>query len=911
MKNTTKFNRLIAAAVGASMGFSVGAVYAQNSVESSAEIEEVVVIGTGSRIARKELSSSSPVYTTSKAQIQIDRAVTVEDIARKLPQAASGANSTGATVGDSLGSSTIDLRGLGQNRTLVLINGTRAVPFSFRNSVDVNSIPPGLIKQVDVLTGGAAAIYGADAVAGVVNFILDDEFSGFEFSVGAETPKDGAEKYNFDAIFGSEIQDGRGHFTGYLGYATRNALLAGDRSFTADTQTLVPGEGGNFTDVASGNFFAFDEAGNQVTERQTRDATPERFLIQPLDRFSSGVFFNYDLVEDALEAYGRATYSQVRITGAGSTGQTPLSVNEIVTITDTNQYLPASAASLLTFDGAGEAQVMVERSLGLGLQRTETVRNTMQFQLGLRGGVTDNISWDLYGQYGRTDGTATTFNNGIQNDSSGNSRFAAIADTVDIFGPDADLSSLSSRLLHSNRERVQTVVALVLSGDSSDLFELPAGPVGFAIGYETRKEDGVQAPGTALSLGIAYGLGGIGAIDDGFDSDEFYTEILIPLISDQPFIEELSIEGAYRVSDYTNTEVGDTYKYGLSWSVNDDLRFRTTHQTSVRAPNLGEFAGPEVQLSLALFDPTSPSFIPRLGGRYDGDPCLDGRGDAAQCANLGAAAPGTAFDTASVIYSFGGNRNIKPEKSETTTIGLVFTPESLSGLTLTLDYYDIEITDAVSQIQPISALTSCYIDNPVAGNPLCGAVLRDPTTGLISQALVNDFNLASLKQTGYDFGFSYDFDAPDGFGEQLRISYQGNIVTDQSRQNNATVEALDCKGTFGTSCTGDFASILQADYRHRATLDWFVSDSWNTQLSWRRVGEVANVLDSSDRISAQNYIDLAAVWGVSDRLTLTFGIDNAFDEEPPIPMSNGNLFGTVSEYDVIGRTLGTSLRFAY
>jgi len=361
----------------------------------------------------------------------------------------------------------------------------------------------------------------------------------------------------------------------------------------------------------------------------------------------------------------------------------------------------------------------------------------------------------------------------------------------------------------------------------------------------------------------------------------------------------------------TNTEVGDTYKYGLSWSVNDDLRFRATHQTSVRAPNLGEFAGPEVQLSLALFDPTSPSFIPRLGGRYDGDPCLDGRGDAAQCANFGAAAPGTAFDTASVIYSFGGNRNIKPEKSETTTIGLVFTPESLSGLTLTLDYYDIEITDAVSQIQPISALTSCYIDNPVAGNPLCGAVLRDPTTGLISQALVNDFNLASLKQTGYDFGFSYDFDAPDGFGEQLRISYQGNIVTDQSRQNNATVEALDCKGTFGTSCTGDFASILQADYRHRATLDWFVSDSWNAQLSWRRVGEVANVLDSSDRISAQNYIDLAAVWGVSDRLTLTFGIDNAFDEEPPIPMSNGNLFGTVSEYDVIGRTLGTSLRFAY
>src|SRR5690606_35066365 len=148
------------------------------------------------------------------------------------------------------------------------------------------------------------------------------------------------------------------------------------------------------------------------------------------------------------------------------------------------------------------------------------------------------------------------------------------------------------------------------------------------------------------------------------------------------------------------------------------------------APNLGEFAGPETALSLALFDPNSSQFVPRLGGRFDGDPCLDGRGNAEQCARFGAAAPGTVFDTSKAVYTFGGNPNIRPEEAETYTVGLVYTPDYIDGFDLTLDYYDIEISDAVSQIQPIAALTNCYIDNPVADNPLCGAVLRDPTTGL-------------------------------------------------------------------------------------------------------------------------------------------------------------------------------------
>ncbi|MFC4701366.1 TonB-dependent receptor domain-containing protein [Glaciecola siphonariae] len=868
-----------------------------DSVGDNAEVVEI----TGSRIARTELTATSPVFTVSELQLETDQVVNVEDIIRKLPQAAAGANSTGATVGDSLGSSTIDLRGLGQNRTLVLVNGSRIVPFSFRNAVDVNAIPAGLIKRVEVLTGGAAAVYGADAVAGVVNFILDDEYEGFETTAGYEFTDGGGETFNIDATMGTSIDNGRGNVTAYVGYSKREELLAGERDFTQGSPTNVAGRGGNFIDITSGNSFAFDDAGTLVNQAQTTNITPQRYLVQPLERLTGNVFFNYELFEDAVEMYGRAMFTQVRVTGAGSTGQTPVTVNEQINIAADNPFLNDAIRSQLTFDANGQAAVAVQKNLGFGLQETRTVRDTLQFQVGFRGDITDFIGWDIYGQYGRTDGTAKVYNNGIRSD------FQNIANTRNIFGP-TDLSDLSSTLIHSNRERIQSVVNLNISGDSSDFFELPAGAIGFAVGYEYRDEEGVQTPGAALAGGTAYGLGGISAIDAGFDTKEFYGEVLIPVLKDLPFVKELSVEGAYRKSDYSNVDSASTNKVGVSWAITEDLRVRATRQTAIRAPNLGEFAGPEVALSLALFDPNSPSFIPRLGGRFDGDPCLDGRGDSAQCQRLGAAAPGTTFDTSQAIYTFGGNDAIEPEESETTSMGLVFTPSALGDLAITVDYYDIEITDAVSQIQPIAALTSCYIDDPSEGNPLCGAVLRDPATGLISQTLVNDFNLAVLSQSGFDVGVRYGFGDIGESVQNLQLSYQGNIVNDQSRQNNATVAALDCKGTFGTSCTGDFASIVQADYRHRAWVDFSV-EAIDVQIGWRFIGEVSAALDDSITIGSQSYIDVAATYKFADKYELTFGIDNLFDEEPPIPEAGGNFFGTVSDYDVIGRTIGMTFRF--
>ncbi|MEE2024507.1 TonB-dependent receptor domain-containing protein [Alkalimonas mucilaginosa] len=879
---------------------------AEQAQHSNGATTEVIRI-TGSRIARTELVSSSPVTSVDETQIQLDRAVNVEDISAKLPQAAAGANATGATVGDSLGSSTIDLRGLGQNRTLVLINGTRAVPFSFRNTVDVNIIPAGLIKQVDVLTGGAAAVYGADAVAGVVNFIMNDNFDGVELSSSYETAKGGAEKFNTEAIFGGEIAGGRGHLTGYIGYSERKALLAKERDWALNNGSDMINTGGFYTDIASGQSFGIDESGSITAARQTTNITGERNLTQPMDRLSAGMFFDIEL-SDHVDLYGRAMYAKVKVTGAGATGQTPVFVNEVVTLSADSPFMTTAIRDRLTFDDNGNAQVMVERNLGLGMQHTKAVREASQFQVGLRGFVTDTLRYDVYAQYGATNETATIYNNAYRTDSNGGSRFAAIANTANIFDPSLDLRDFSQPLLYSNRERTQSVAAVTLSGDSSALFELPAGAIDFAVGYEYRKETGLQTPGDAFRNGTSFAAVSVFDMDAAFDSKEIYAEVLIPLLFDQPFFDQLDVEAAYRISEYSNTTAKNTYKLGVNWAINQHARIRTSYQTAFRAPNLGEFASPITALSLALFDPDNDQFVPRFAGRFDGDPCLLGTGNAEQCARYGAAPEGTPFDASTAAYTFGGNPNIKPEQAKSTTLGVVLTPDMVRGFDATIDYYRIKITDAVSQIQPAAALKNCYIDNPVAGNPLCDAVLRDPVTGLISTAIVNDFNLAAIEQAGVDLAINYRFSAPEVMGGTLRASYQGTFITKQTRQNNATVAPIDCKGTFGGACSGDFASLLQADYKHRATLDWNL-DTFGVQLGWRRIGAAENAADRTVRIGAQNYLDLAAFWHFNDEITFNAGIDNLSDKAPPLPLSGANHFNTVSDYPIQGRTFGIAIRY--
>jgi iron complex outermembrane recepter protein len=326
--------------------------------------------------------------------------------------------------------------------------------------------------------------------------------------------------------------------------------------------------------------------------------------------------------------------------------------------------------------------------------------------------------------------------------------------------------------------------------------------------------------------------------------------VRVPLLKNFPFAKELSIEAAYRSSDYEKS-VGEDKRYdsdkiGASWAINDDFRLRATQQTVIREPNFGEFANPVFSIPFRNL-----VNVARLRPRYAGDPCALGTGNAAQCARFGAPAVGSydSFDPNLLTggYFFGGNQNVGAERGKTSTFGFVLTPRALSGLSLAVDYYDIKITDAVGVIQPVDALTSCYITDPRADNPLCQAVSRDPATGRIKDGFPIDRNLALIRQKGYDIDGAFRHDAKfGGASSKLTWRYQAAVVDNYVIQRSPVVAAIDCKGTYGSRCSSDSVSLVSPAYRHRVSVMWS-NNSWMAELGWKRIGKVRDSAVGSTR----------------------------------------------------------------
>ena len=905
-KDSSRFlvRSTLSLAVSTALLSIANSAYAQTAPAATEKLDSVVI--TGSRIRSANITATSPVSQITAEEIALQRAVTVEDFSAKLPQLAGGVNST--SVGsDAYGAQTLDLRNLGQNRTLVLINGSRAVPFSFRNAVDVNFIPATLLKRVDVLTGGAAAVYGADAISGVVNFIINDGFRGTQVGANFRTAAGGGGQAGVNVTSGWQFGD-KGSIVGYFEYTDRKELLAGKRDWAVANSVGIAGNGGNFTDVASGNKFSFDQAGQLTTTPQTTNYAGQFYLAQPLKRINASLFGKYDIT-DSVQVYGRIMYSGIESSGAPGTGQNPVVLNAPYGISSTNPFLTADIRSRLTFVN-GIAQVNINRSLGeLGVVTADNDRKTAQFQLGFKGSITPAIGWDVYAQHGSSKESITINGDGARLSLPG------LINSVNFFGPGANLAGLAQPFQFGDRGRIQNVVAATVSGDSSDFFKLPAGPLGFAVGVESRRERGGFAYNPDLALSFKQSIVSGPPIPPFFKADEVYAEVSVPLLDNIPGIKNLTLDGAYRSSAYKKS-VGssNTYgtdKVGLSWTVVDDVRFRATTQSVIREPNFGEFANPVGSIPFVNL-----VNVARLRPRYAGDPCALGTGNAAQCARFGAPAVGSydSLNPANLTgnYFFGGNPDIRAETGKTKTFGIVLTPKALAGFSMAVDYSSIDIRDAVGVVQPVDALTSCYITDPTANNPLCQAVSRDPVTGRIKDGFPIDRNLALIRQRGFDIDMSYRHDLPASMsGGKLTWGYQANIVKTYTIQRNPVLAEIDCKGTYGSRCSSDSVSLVAPDYRHRASLTYNVG-AYTAGLGWKRIGRVKDsAVGSTETISAQNYFDLnfSVQPSIVKGLTVNFGIDNIGAKAPPRP-ANAALFNTYPDtYNVIGRSYG--LTFTY
>jgi iron complex outermembrane recepter protein len=857
---------------------------------ANADVPEVVV--TGSRIPRAVSDGVSPVDTVTADEIKLENALTIEDFSTKMPELAGGTN--GTNIGsDAHGAQVLDLYNLGQNRTLVLIDGTRAIPFSFRNSVDVNSIPAPLIKQVDVLTGGAAAVYGADAVAGVVNFIMNTDFEGIQASATYRNSKGGVAEYGPSLTFGTSLGE-NGHITGYIDYTERDALTAGARSYATLNSPASAPAGGNFTDIASGRQFSFTNAGQFTTTPQSTNYTNQFLLDEPLKRVNADLFFNEHL-SDFVEGYGRFMFSDVRTTESSESGFAPLAIDQTVGILSTNPFLTPAVRNELTFVN-GVAQVNVDRSLGeAGILTDDTDRQTYQAQIGFRGPLWRNIKWDAYVQDGRV--TELTTGNAEFNGTS----FASVANTTNIFGPnDAGLLALVSPYQQALRTREVLDSGITFSGDSKDIFALPAGPVGFAIGFQHRNDIGDDVEANAAPY------------NGTLRSNEGYAELLIPVLKDLPFAKRLELEGAYRRSQYdTSGSGGDgsfgpfgTDKLGLTWAVDDNVTFRGSHQTVVRVPNFNEIDG-----SLASLPLSDLVTVPRLTPRYAGDPCALGTGNAAQCAAQGYKGPYNSLDPANLTgnYYYGGNTDIQPETGKTYTLGSVFTPKFVPNFRATVDYYNIDLENAIGVIQPISSLNYCYVTNPTPGNPLCPLVTRNPANGYLLNAFVNQQNLTSIKESGLDMTMAYSHDLPQGIpGKRILFQYQGNLVLKYTIQQNAAVPVQNCRATFGIACSSDGVSLVQAGYKGYTSLGWEF-EKVLAHLGWQRIGAVHDSTPGADDvIAAYDYFDFALSYKASRSVSVNFSVNNLFDKLPPI-VTNAAEYNTYPDtYDVLGRTFGIS-----
>jgi outer membrane receptor protein involved in Fe transport len=899
------------------------------------EVEQVVV--TGSRIGRTNLTSTSPVAVLGRDDIALDRALNVEDVLTELPQFSNGIGAV-STGSDARGATTLDLRGLGQNRTLVLINGTRAVPFSFRNSVDVNAIPAPLIERVEVLTGGASAVYGADAVAGVVNFILRDDFEGFEVNATYNVSDGGdAANYGVNLTVGANLGGGgQGNVTGYLGVTKREGLLKNERDLAspevndAGVANSTRPAGGQFTRSDNANVFnvngalaprfAFTEQGALTSAVQTSVFSPFEALIQPLERLTGGLFFNYDL--GAVEAYGRATavYSEVE-------DQLPPATSAVTFLVQRNNpFLTPELRSVVAgafnrtsagvVGGADAFQASVSRAFTeFGFIQYETERTTFQGQFGLRGDFTANIGWDGYVQYGRTSDTVDILGEGIV------ARVAQAANAtvnaagqpvcvdpsggcvpVNLFGPGSISEAARAFIqqpLQQSRERDQLVAAIAVTGETTDFLTLPAGPIGFALGYEYREETGEVEFDSAIQRGQTFNQGGRPNFGGGFEVSELFGEVRVPLLSGFRFIERLDVEAAYRRSDYSTAGEVDAYKLGGNWTLNDSVRLRGAFQTVVRAPNIGELFGAlgSVPLPAAVVDPCA-------------NPTVSGA-SADVCRTTGAPAAPYTQNTQGALFLFGGNPNLQPEEGETTTYGFVLTPTDLPGFSLAVDYYDIKIDNAINAVLPQPTLDTCYVLVRDAANPFCARVQRG-ANGQITAVDSTDVNVQLITVEGVDVSARYAFNLPDAVpGDRVTVDYAADFLLGQSFKNGAAATAVDCTGRFGAACALGGVSRVLPEYRHRVNAAW-TGGPLTVRGTWRLIGEA---LDASptvfrvEKLDRQHYFDLAAAYEFSPSVRVIAGVENVFDEEPPTLGGNAADANTFpATYDVIGRRVGVSLR---
>jgi iron complex outermembrane recepter protein len=953
----------VAAAVAVAVGGTPSTFAQEPAID---ELEELVV--TGSRLRREDLSAPSPTVLVSEAEIQLSGRGTLEGLLNELPQLRADTTSSTANIGQA-GLHTADLRGLRPERTLVLVNGKRFTPANESGLVDLSRIPDALVKRIEVITGGASAVYGSDAIAGAVNFLMRDDVEGFEvrYDQGGTFESDG-ETRKLDLLWGTRFADDRGGIVLHAGTYDQDPVLFEDREFS---RVNVDIRGGRLVPAGTSNnpgtsFFLTPTQISQLRGVNLADFTTDRelssggagscTLVQGIRFGRNGVplpycdpqdRFNYNTGNYLLRPYKRynisaladfkvtenvAAYSELFYTNnenswnlnVASFSPTTSGSNSLVLpryatnpvlYPATRDFLAANAG-IFDPDGDGNAQIFAAgRNLAeAGYRYFNYNNNSYSMTGGLRGNFAmlgTDWQWDTFYQVQRASES--------QNFTGGTSTIRLSLGLDVVVDPVTGVARCRNQfsgcvpinLLGINSATPQMIAFLTPEkGDSEfferdvfqasingDLFELPAGSVATAFGVEWREQGYQFKPGGLNEAGPQGSQQP--SIDATGDVVEFFTETRIPVLADFPGVKSLSVELAYRYSDYSGSGAVSTYKGGLEYAPVDWLRFRGAYNRAVRAPNLRE-----------LYAPQTRAFE---GGE---DPCNSLRRPSAAvkafCVITGV--PADTIDTfvPSVDLSGrrGGNPNLVPEESDTITAGFVFSPPFVSNLNFTVDWYNIKVNDAINTVTAEQQMQTCYTLLDI-NDQSCRAITRLPS-GLVFEVLALAANISTFEVTGLDFAVDYRMSLPDfmGIGSNgASLSFRGlaGWMFERKSQQIDIAPVVDCAGLMGTGCSG-FGNRPSPDFTSKVDVR-YMSGNFAAGLGVRTIGEFGFVPSDTrgavfgNKVAAEHYLDVDASYKVSDALSLRAVVKNATDAQPTVLGQGlaGDAGVDVGLYDVLGR----------
>jgi iron complex outermembrane recepter protein len=983
---------------------------AQAAGGPSQALQEVVV--TGSRIARQSVYDiPNPVTEVSAADLGLTGQVNVEQALSQNPEFVGSTNGGSQSNVVPGGEAYVNLRGLGQVRTLVLVNGRRYTVDTTQGTnltTDINTIPEALIKRVDVVTGGSSAVYGSDAIAGVVNFVMRQHFQGVEldghvnFDAMTATPTD-----SFDITAGSNFADGRGNVAVSMDFLDRGSIARdqvgyarpalGDGCVTAASYsdsgpgTPVPGNpsgqaclnaggvpglvAGGSADIPDGRFapvsssllpggsntalnaayaaaglggvgsfgWTFNNAGTAprpALDPQDRyNLSLVNYLQIPQKRWMINSFAHFDFAP-RVTGYTEFHFSDNTVTALLA----PSNADGTFLFDVNNPYLSTQMQGLLGQLAATQTTTICSSldhsicatpgdgivALSTGRRFVETGdridvedREAWRFLGGLRGKLGDlsdryftGVSYDIY--FMDTQTNDTDHQNGAISKSRLQESLLSVngaPPVCDIFG--ATISAACANEIGIQSTNLTTTLmrggAATLNGTVANLW---AGPLQFALGTEHRYYFTKFTPDFFLGTGDVAGFNGALPTAGSESVSEGFGELQIPLLANLPAVKSLSVDTAFRYSDYDLKGVGGvwTYSGGGLWRVTPDIRFRGQYQHAIRAPNVGELYGGAATVFTVVPDPCSA-----------GAPASDQTAKVAAVCEATGVKPGDVFTAGLqpnpyIENNSGGNPNLSPETSNTITLGTVLTPRFAPNLSVAVDWYRIEVTGAIGQLSGgiAGVLSSCYYTIQSASSAYCQAIQRDPNTGQIVNVNVGEANAGALKVEGVDLDGEWGHGLSWGLFEQassVHVSTDWNWVGEDTLipikelPNNR----YECAGAYGPTCGEPIPSlkgVTRVGWSNgpvEVTVGWRFIDSVTIDkyLLPQRSGGIVPPLDTLTNpvLPTANYLDLGASWNVTDNLQVDGGVNNVLGWGPPIVGSSAGYGNTwPATYDPYGQT---------